>query len=266
VQNALQGERFERVVVNKLATSGLALALASMMIGCAPRYADVPAPTRFENTKQQKLQAAEHWRKIAEHFASQLAIDLSGKLNGRAVYVPTPGGEQPFVQGFRELLITSLMAQGLPVSTEARNSLVVDVRYAIYRFQPNRAQSTYYYGDATAVGTGLWAISAIAAAEISPSASISAGAKLLAAAAGLDGFGWLSQEALGRGQYASGPVPRSEIMLTAAVADGTRFVSRRSNIYYTVDEDRELYWNQTSRSHNISVVGDCGERTQTCAR
>lgn len=116
------------------------------------------------------------------------------------------------------------------------------------------------------MATGLWAVSAIAAAEISPSASISAGAKLLAAAAALDGFGWLSQEALGRSQYASGPVPRSEIMLTAAVADGTRFVSRRSNIYYTVDEDRELYWNQTSRSHSISVVGDCGERTQTCAR
>ena len=55
--------------MNKLATSGIAIALAGMMIGCAPRYADVPAPTRFEHSKQDKLQAAEHWRKIAEHFA-----------------------------------------------------------------------------------------------------------------------------------------------------------------------------------------------------
>ena len=85
-------------------------------------------------------------------------------------------------------------------------------------------------------------------------------------AVGLDGFAWVHQEALGNGRYASGPVPRSEILLTASITDRSRIVSRRTNIYYTVDEDRELYWNQTSRSHNISVVGDCGERTQTCAR
>ena len=137
--------------MNKLATSGIAIALAGMMIGCAPRYADVPAPTRFEHSKQDKLQAAEHWRKIAEHFASQLATDLRDKLGGRAIHVPNPGGEQAFVDGFRELLTTALVAQGLPVSTEARNALSVDVRYAIYSFRPDRAQNTYYYGDATAL-------------------------------------------------------------------------------------------------------------------
>ena len=59
--------------MNRLATSGLALALAGTMIGCAPRYADVPAPVRFENSVQQKLQAAQHWRVIADHFARNIA-------------------------------------------------------------------------------------------------------------------------------------------------------------------------------------------------
>lgn len=252
--------------MNRLVMSGIALALAGMVTGCAPRYADVPAPTRFENTKQEKLQAAEHWKKIAEHFANQLSSDLRDKLNGRAVYIPNPGGEQAFVDGFRELLITAIVREGLPVSTEARNAISIDIRYSIYSFRPDRAKGTYYYGDATAVATGLWAVGAVAAADLSSSSGLSAGVKLLAAAAGLDGFGWLSQEAMGRGQYASGLVPRSEILLTASVADGNRIVSRRSNIYYATDEDRELYWNQASRVHNITVVGDCGERSKPCVR
>ena len=252
--------------MKKLLLTGVALALTGM-VGCAtPRYADVPAPTRFENTKQQKLQAAEHWRTIADHFAVQLAEDLKERLGGRAVYVPSPGGEQAFVEGFRELLVTSLVAKGVPVSTEARNALAIDVRYSIYRFRPDRLQSTYYYGDATALAAGLWAVGGIVAADISSAAGVSAGAKLLTLAAGVDGFAWLSNEAMGRGQYANGPVPRSEIVLTASVADASRFIARRSNIYYTMDEDAALYWDRPVAVHTVSVTGDCGEGKKQCVR
>jgi hypothetical protein len=140
----------------------------------------------------------------------------------------------------------------------------VDVRYAIYRFRPDRAQNTYYYGDATALTAGLWAIGAVAAADISPNAGISAGVKALTAVGHrrlrLAGRGH------GRGQHASGPVPRSEIILTAAVADNARLVSRRTNIYYTMDEDSDLYWKKPGRGVSIPVVGDCGERSKPCAR
>lgn len=251
--------------MKKILVASLAIAIAGLF-GCAARYADVPAPTRFENTKQQKLQAAEHWRNIADHAAGQIATDLRDKLNGRAVFVPQPGGEQAFVEGFRELLITALVGQGLPVNTEAKDALVVDVRYSIYRFNPDRAKSTYYYGDATTLAAGLWAVGGIVAADISSAGGVSAGAKLLTIAAGLDGFSWLSNEALGRGQHASGPVPRSEIVLTSSVVDGSRIVSRRSNIYYTADEDPELYWNRSAVAHRVPVVGDCGEREKLCAR
>ncbi len=251
--------------MNRLATSGLALALAGMMIGCAPRYADVPAPTRFENSAQQKLQAAQHWQVIAEHFARNIAEDLRQNGSNRALYVATPGGEQAFLEGFRELLITALVAQGVPISIDPRDALTVDVRYSIYRFSPQRAQNTYYYGEATALGSGLWALGAVASANIASSAGVTAGVKLLTAAAGLDGFAWLHQEALGNGRYASGPVPRSEILLTASIADRSRIVSRRTNIYYATDEDRALYWDQTGRSNTIKLF-DCAEGSKPCAR
>ena len=244
---------------------GCALAM-TCLVGCAARYADVPAPTRFENTKQPKLQAAEHWRSIAEHVAGQLPADLREKLNGRAIYVPQPGGEQPFVDGFRDLLITALVGQGFAVSTEAKNALSVDVRYSIFRFRPDRLQNTYYYGEATALAAGLWAVGGIVAADISSAGGVSAGAKLLTVAAGLDGFSWVSNEAMGRGQYAAGPVPRSEILLTVSVVDNARIASRRSNIYYTADEDQALYWNRPATAHTLTVKGDCEEGKKSCAR
>jgi hypothetical protein len=104
------------------------------------------------------------------------------------------------------------------------------------------------------------------AADVSSAGGVSAGAKLLTVAAGLDGFGWLSNEVMGRGQYASGPVPRSEIVLTTSVVDATRIVSRRSSIYYSADEDKALYWDRPAAAHNITVVGDCGEGRKACAR
>jgi hypothetical protein len=70
------------------------------------RYADVPAPVRFENSVQQKLQAAQHWRVIADHFARNIAEPAPERQQSRPV-CGNPGGEQAFVEGFRELLITA---------------------------------------------------------------------------------------------------------------------------------------------------------------
>ena len=251
--------------MKKLVMTSLVLAVTSLF-GCASRYADVPAPARFESTNQQKLQAASHWQRIADHVAGQLAGDLRDRLNGRAVYVPQPAGEQAFVEGFRDLLITSLVARQIPVSIEAKNSLSIDVRYSIYGFRPDRLKNTYYYGEATLLAAGLWAIGSVVAADISSAGGVSAGAKLLTVAAGLDGFAWLHNEAGGRDQLASGPVPRSEIILTTSVVDANRIISRHSNIYYAVDEDRALYWDRPATAHTISVVGDCGDGRTACER
>jgi hypothetical protein len=160
------------------------------------------------------------------------------------------------------------VAQGLPVATDSRNALSVEVRYSIYRFSPERAKNTYVYGEATALAAGLWAVGAVAAADISPVAGISTGVKALTAVAGLEAFAWISNEALRNGQYASGPVPQSEILLTATVADKSLIVSRRSNIYYAVDADEALYWKRSvpQQARMIPVFGDCADGGRSCAR
>lgn len=240
--------------MKKLLATAVALALTGLS-GCASRYADVPAPTRFANENQQKMQAARHWQLIAEHFAGQIADGVGDKLNGRALYVPQPGGEQAFVEGFREMLVTALVNRGLPVAVTANGALIAEVRYQAFRFRPERVASTYYYGEATALTAGLWAVGSVIAADISPAIGVSAGIKALTAVGAIEGFSWLKNEALGGAQYASGSVPRSEIVLTVSIADQNRIVSRQTTVYYSADEDADLYWKRTGGGAVVQVRG-----------
>jgi len=268
--------------MRKIATATiLATVITGITSGCATQYADVPTPTRFANSKQEKLQAAQHWKVIADHFAEQIAGDLfgrtdgliSGEWRGLPLYIPQPGGEQRFVQGFRELLITSLAQKKIPLSTSANNALTVDLSYSIYRFSADRQANTYTYGKLTVLAAGVWALGGVLAAPGSSHAGVEAGSKLLATAAAFDGYKAFNDEVLGEGQIAGGPVPRSEIILTSSIVDKSRIISRISNIYYTSDNERELYWDKPSTAvpvaapaTTIKVTGnDCGGG-QTCVR
>lgn len=231
---------------------GATVALA-LISGCASRYADVPQPTRFESSKQKKLQAAQHWQVIADNFAAQLTSDLRQKGVNQPLYIPPSKDDYAFVEGFRELLTTALLAQGWDIRTSARNALPVDIRYSIYKFQPERLKNVYYHGEATALVAGLWAVSGIV------DGGMSAGAKALSVAVLADTAGWIMQDAPGgpeKAQYASGPVPQSEILVTASVADGDRLIARRSNIYFTADEDKALYWQKPGQGTELRVKGD----------
>jgi len=268
-------------VKHKLIVTTLAL-LCLYLAGCSftePTWRDVPQPTRFKTSDQQKLQAAHHWQLIADDFAKKLVASVSDKLGGRALYVPQPSGEQAFVGGFRELLITSLVNMGLPVAANESDTeaLVADVRYNIYKFNPERVKETYYYGDYTMLAAGLWAFGDAglhhndALRWGTDRAVFSAGAKLVTGAALFgETLAYLSNENIPggskKGRFASGPVPQSEILLTVSVADGGRFVSRYSSIYYTADEDEALYWDRPRTGGSRLSVKDLSGSRPDCER
>lgn len=225
----------------------------TLLAGCASRYADAPQPTRFETSKQKKLQAAQHWQIIADNFAAQLTSDLRGKGVTQALHIPAGKDDYAFVEGFRELLTTALLAQGWDIRTSPRNALTVDIRYSIYKFQPDRLKNVYFHGEATALVAGLWAVSGIV------DGGMSAGAKALSVAVLADAAGWIVQDAPDgpeKAQYAGGPVPQSEILVTASVTDGDRIVARRSNIYFAADEDKALYWHKPGQGTELRVKGE----------
>ena len=246
-----------------------AMLAVATLTGCASRYADVPTPVRFNASQQHKLQAAHHWQVIAGNVADHLAAQftMGDKLAGRALHVPVPGGEQPFVEGFRELLITALVERGLPVATGPENALTVDVLYSAYEFSPERVANRYRYGEFTMLAAGLWGLGAIGASYVTQAEGVAAGAKLVGAAAWLEGLSWIGREESGQSMRARGSVPQTEIILTTSVVDAGRIAARSSHVYFVADEDAALYWSRPAGGGTLlKVSGDCGGEVQKCAR
>lgn len=230
--------------------------IACGLAGCmSPQYADAPTPTRFQRTDQLKLQSAAHWRVIAEHFATQMTKDLQAKQLTRPVYISSENGDFAFVEGFRELLTTSLVNQGVEISTVPEGADKLDIRYAAYRFDNDRAYEKYQYGSVTTLAAGLWAF--VASAIGISDAGASVGISILLATSGVEGAAALRNEtALGgkQAKVAPGPMPKTEIVLTASLQRDNRIVARRSNVYFTADEDAALYWQKTGKAANRGVT------------
>jgi hypothetical protein len=236
--------------MRNISVLGAAIALV-VLAGCAGRYSDVPTPTRYANSEQHKLMAADHWRLIANDFAQQVSADLQQKNAGQALYITPVGpkdGDFAFVEGFRELLTTSLVNQGWVVRTVPQNAMQVDIRYSAYAFHPNRRENIHQYGTLTALTAGVWAFHPFNHVTSFASAM----PKALGAAVILDAAGW----ALDNEQNASGSIPSTEILLTASVTYDDQIIARRSNIYYVADEDSALYWNKRGGGTELRVKGE----------
>lgn len=246
--------------ISSALSAGMMVSL--LLTGCiSSQYTDAPTPTRFPRSEQQQLQSAAHWNTIAEHFASQIAQDLRNKNTTAALYVePASGRDFAFADGFRELLTTALVNQGWEVSTRPGNdALKVDVRYSAYRFDNQRAYESYQYGSVTALAAGLWAFTASAIGIADAGASV--GISILLGTSMIEGSNALRNETPMGGtqaKVARNPMPKTEIIITASVADNNRIVARRSNVYFTADEDAALYWQRsgTGRGTTLPVKGE----------
>jgi hypothetical protein len=244
-------------MVTKYRVAFIGVVLAALSgCGVAPRYTDRPVPTRFERVEQPKLQSASHWQVIADNFAQDVAADIKQKGLNAPIYILGDRAGFAFVEGFTELLTTSLVARGMDVRTctqrtcggtdttsGAPNALVLDMRYSAYRFQP---KDIYYAGELTSLATGVIAVGGIVSGGSSLGVSHTAASyagKFLGVAMLSDAAFWASHnfDTGPDGKY-MGEVPKTEILLTASVTQGDRIVVRRSNVYFTSDEDAALYW------------------------
>lgn len=198
--------------MNKIAVvCGMALAVTALS-ACTQRFADTPSPTRFEASKQLKLQSASHWRAVAAEFAAQISADLRQKGINQPLYVADVKAEYPFVEGFQELLASALVAQGWDLRTTPRSALSVNVRYSVYRSSLSRK-------DVPIVEESV-------------------------------------PENIQYQQYTDGPIPRTEVLVTASIVESERVLVRRSKVYFVTDEDAGLYWKKASGAVDVKVKGE----------
>jgi hypothetical protein len=112
---------------------------AALLAGCVT-HGEAPAPVHFGTSEQLKLTAADHWRRIAIDFGTQLGEDLKQKGANAPIFVEmNVKGEIPFVEGFREVLTTALVRLGWDVRTKPGDGVLnASVRYSVYSFQKYR--------------------------------------------------------------------------------------------------------------------------------
>lgn len=226
-----------------------ALLAATALAGCKTPYSPAPLATNFPTSKQEKLQAAAHWTAIVGHVEQQLIAELK-KSPPRPLFVASPANPTPFQQAINNQLISSLVKDGYEVSRTPAGALQIDLDIQAITFAPNRKQAPTI-GMATAIATGVWVL----AERIGdPVGKVGRFAGAVGIGAGVDAYRWYDSE------FASGPTPQTEIIITASVTDENRYIARASNTYYVADADRSLYGiqdrAQSQLSQTFQVKGD----------
>lgn len=203
------------------------VASTMLLAGCVAPYTEAPVATNFKTENQKKLQSASHWQLIAEDTSAQLIRALPSTQQG--LYVVQNAEQSPFQKAFNQQLISSLIAAGYPVMKHSndRSTLTVDVKADPVRFTKNPKRAPLV-GEATTLAGGLWVLRNIYR-DTSP------GAAMMGAAVSYDIYNYLNS------QYASGPTPKTELVVTASISDNNRYYANSTNVYYTTDSDWHNY-------------------------
>lgn len=200
--------------------------------GCALPYTEAPIATNAPTQSQMKLQAASHWQLIAEDTAAQLIAAIPDRHH--PLHVHQSDKASPFEKAFSRQLIGILTAAGYPVmrTLDHPGTLQVDVSAAPLQFSKDRLQGKYA-GGATTLAGGLWVLRNIYN-------NVSPGAAMMATTLTIDAANWLGAE------YASGPTPRTELLVTVSVYSSERYYAQTNNAYYTSDDNWGLYAQYTA--------------------
>ncbi len=91
-----------------------------------PAMSEVPVPSAYPMSGQQKMQAVYHWRVLAQNTADTIHANVTKNFPEyqEPIYV-APAGITPFDKAFNDLLITSLVEKGLVVTHNYQNPLVL---------------------------------------------------------------------------------------------------------------------------------------------
>lgn len=210
--------------------AGAAIVAALVVGGCAAPYSEAPQATNFPASQQEKLQAAAHWEVVSKDLAREIMAALPTPLIGN-LHVAVPGESSPFTEVMKEELITQLVRGGYPVARGPDAALSVEIDTQVLKFSEDRGQGRWI-GVPTALAAGAWAVRTL---STEASGTTTAAATATAGLIGVDLYRWF------KAQSASGPTPKTEIVVSVSVADETRYLARATHVYYVADSDRALY-------------------------
>ena len=194
---------------------------AALLVGCAS--SPIPVSANFPLTVEPKVRSAGHWSQLSNDVVKQ-TLDSLGKLgvNGN-LYVALPPNATEFDKAFQTFLITDLVKSGRVVQQYPDRALEVSYQTQIVRH--NSYRPNFLPGRFTMITTGLYAAYGLG---LAPVGDKMAGGLLYAA-----GADYIASESSG------GPTA-TELILTTTIAQGGRYLVRKTDIYYIEEADATL--------------------------
>jgi hypothetical protein len=209
------------------------------LVGCTTPYSEVPIAANFKTSSQAKLQAAGHWSLISEDLSKKLQENMAQKVDKtNAIYIFATN-YAPFNQAVVDELISSLISNGYNIVKRPNDAIKIDVNTQVLQFSPNRLQAKSI-GIPTLITTGLWT-----SAEIG---SITGAGVATAAIAGSEALAYMNSD------RASGPTPKTEIIVDITVSNEINYIAKSRGTYYVADTDTWLY--QAAQTKKFSVQGE----------
>ena len=198
-------------------------------VGCASR---VPISRNHPLSGQKKAKAAHHWDVLADDIAHQTQIAasrLDSPIKDSPLYIKPLQGHTAFSAAFSNFLITRLVNRGLPVSSNAEEGMAISYETQLLRHDSSRY--THLPGSLTALAAGVWVIRDI----------VGAAASAIPTTLGMTG---LADFALG---HYAGEATHTELIVTTSIIYDSRYIFRKSDIYYIEDEDTDLFTETSER-------------------
>lgn len=233
----------------------------AMLAGCAPfPYTEAPLATNFATTQQLKLQAGHHWQVIANDAADTLSQALAKggsciKPHGCPSLHMQSAPASAFGRAFNSQFISRLVNQGQSVAINGPGDVTLAIEAQTVRFAGNRSQYMGV-GKFTMLGAGIWGLHDLTSHSGAGHAGATAAMALAITGDVL---------AYNMAQFAKGPTPEIELILTVSAMKGGQYQARSTNVYYIADSDASLYcWKEETCAPTppppatLGVVGDCG--------
>jgi hypothetical protein len=194
--------------------------------------AQVPKPSTYPYSFQQKMQAAHHWDVLAKEVAAGVTASLRGGTvsSGDAVYVQSDD-RSPFGRAFRTFLITELTKQGIPVSVNPDTPLQIDWAVQLVAHGANRINPPLPLAFTALAGLTYGVSIAWDKLDAIEAGGVTAGVvgPLLDFLVGTDSFA---------------PLPHSEVIITTMITRTGAILARNTAPFYINDEDRQHYWSR----------------------
>lgn len=220
--------------------------LSALIIGCASKNSEYPRATMHPYSKQQKMQAAEHWNVLAENEAKLIVEKLPDSpliyisCSSNAGCGERTGRITPFSEAYTQLLTTHLVNSGAAVTiSDEPNSLLLEYHVQVITHKDRGGLPVTKPGELTAGATAAYTIYQAAENWSKP------GLVAVPIVIGTDLYRYHKEET---------SVSNSEVLVTTTIRDGNRILVSDSRVYYFNAGDASHYENRVVHRHFVPVT------------